>query len=492
MITTLEETYKYRKEVLENIIPELEKLFGELDNYASEKGACKFPRPFSANIYWFVITILDLIMKENGNEKDHCYYGISANDIYFNSLRGSGQIKSAELNIIPKTLKDKIKKIMDLKEKLKFRGKSFLVIQDGYEVSELKKYMCDYAFIKLKRLKFDKFFPFKRLDLNLDMYNLIDSLGRKITGYREEWLYQFLNGYFRNIVQRLDWYYLNYESQIIDLKPRALLYSIGSNTVFEEMIAYIADRHNISIICFQHCGDRRYASNPLVKYFEAEQFGNVKIKRIDIEEYGSMKLYNFYQNKITKKKKKRDVLYICSSPLETAKEHLLNIPLNMQLNNHAEILNSCIRRGYKIDVKPHPIKEKEQYRYFKLLTTGLEKKVKILKGIKAENIIDDYKIIILDFLQSNVTDSVFLSNAEVILYLKDKKIIMNHELLKKINVHLNIVNNQSELEEKLISPIIWIRDRKRIIEGRYRSMGRGIINPAFKIVEKIKRGACNE
>ena len=32
----------------------------------------------------------------------------------------------------------------------------------------------------------------------------------------------------------------------------------------------------------------------------------------------------------------KDVLFICSSPLETKKEYLLNVPLNIQRKNHLE------------------------------------------------------------------------------------------------------------------------------------------------------------
>ena len=482
MITNLEELYQYRKRTLEIIIPEIEKLLAFLDEEVYNSGACKFKRAFSSNSYWFVITILDNLDRSaaflNRNCNDLSTNPVSINDIWLNKFRGNGNIKSANLNFISRKNKDRIKAVLAFKEKFKFKKDSFLVMQDGYEVAELKKYMKDFNFIKPMIMPTENLILIKNKDY-LESFNKIEFIESKFN-IRSHSLYKFLNSYYQNIVLAFDQLYFNYEMQMMKIKPKALFYSIGPNTPFEEMFADIAFKNNIPIFCFQHCGDRRYASNPLVKYFEASRFGDVTINRIDIEEYGSMKLYSFYKNKITDSKKKKDVLYICSSPLETEKEYLLNIPLNMQQNNHMEIISACLKCDYKIDIKPHPLKEEEQVEFLINLISGMEDKVKILTGVKSENIIDKYKIIILDFIQSATTDPALLSNANVIFYLKDKTIITGADLLDKINV--DIVSNQKELENNL-NCFFYKRNKKRIISGKYYNINPD--NPAIKIVDKI-------
>ena len=289
--------------------------------------------------------------------------------------------------------------------------------------------------------------------------------------------------YLDNVVLKLNYFYFNYEQQILKIKPKGLLYSIGLNTVFFNLFAYVANQYNIPIFCFQHCGDRRYSQNPLVKYFEDNNYGYKNIYRINIEEYGSMKLNNFYRTKISSGPKKKDVLYICSSPIETAKEYLINIPLNIQKENHIEIIRQCLKNNLSIDIKLNPVMEEEQYFYFKKLI-GNNAKIKIIRGIKVENIINDYKIIITDFIQSATTDPVLLSNAKIIFYLKDKTIITGHNLFNRIGF-CNIISNQKELEEelKLTYPTDYKRNVRRIINGRYYAMN---VSPGLRIKNYIK------
>jgi len=197
---TLKEVYKYRKLVKETYLPAIENILRDIDEQLVEKG-CVFPRPLSANIYWFIVAFLDLIFGDRYNSSD--LNKINIYDLKFTSLY---QSKTYNLNFIKP---NKLLKLCNFAErKTKIVRKSFLVIQDGYEVRELRRHMKDYRFL------LPSFYPKKGIieEENISIL-LYDS---KIGCIRSdaELLKRFIYSYVRNIVPKLNYLYFYYENQI--------------------------------------------------------------------------------------------------------------------------------------------------------------------------------------------------------------------------------------------------------------------------------------
>lgn len=457
----LEEVYKYRELVINKYLPSIEEALVEIDDILYRNG-CVYPRAISANIYLLIHLFLNLEMKGHSKEIEFSIF-----DLQFRNMH---TYNVAELNIPSRSLINKFKMARDFFEGFKRTDKKFLVIQDGYEVKELRRNMKDYKFIVPSFYPSGEIIEDKVINV---MFNFIDK--HKGITRPMDLLAKVISAYIRDIVPKLNHLYFYYENQIRTIKPKALLYSIGANTVLEEMFVHIANKRRIPVFYFQHVADRIFSSNPLVKYFEDNE--SVNVYRIKKEEFGSMKLERAWENRKINKKK-RDVLYCCSSPMETAKEYLLNVSMNMQKETFKEIINSVLDQGYNLDIKIHPVNENESYEYFKKLISGISN-VRLLRGVKAEKILKNYKIIILDFLQSAMTDSVLISNAKVIIYLKDTTVLKWKHYIRKAS----LVGNEEELRYALTPESL-----DKIFLFNYDIIyGRTIESPKEKIIDYIRK-----
>ena len=158
-------------------------------------------------------------------------------------------------------------------------------------------------------------------------------------------------------------------------------------------------------------------------------------------------MYNFKNNKVTKKEKKRDILY-CANVADAIKDNMQFPSFKMQRDSKFEIISAVSKSRFNMDISLAPSEKEREYNFFKGITDGMEN-IKIIKNCNIENIIDKYKIIIIDYPHSAVTPYAMISNAKVIFYLKDKTTINNWALLDDLDV--KVVYNKLELEKFLDS-----------------------------------------
>ena len=52
----LNSLYEYRQKIINEVIPEIEKLFLDIDSYIFKSNYCLFPHSYYSNIYYFIMT----------------------------------------------------------------------------------------------------------------------------------------------------------------------------------------------------------------------------------------------------------------------------------------------------------------------------------------------------------------------------------------------------------------------------------------------------
>ncbi len=515
---TFDDLYDHREFRSDNreLIKELEGLFRLLDKQCEP--FVRFPRVFTGNIYWFGIFIADLYYLSRVFENIKSAYG----NIYFAgdvSARGPFDIdvafsqKGVTFTAMNAGLKNKIKIVCDrlspervrlgrscdglsrfvldrnrmrqilekiprkmIKEltvlRTRFRRRKdniIFVIQDEYEVALLKKMMPDFIFINpvarlLRRSGEDhggSDVPDGASCKALDRF-----IGKWCKGFEEQ-VAALFRLYHEKVVRDFSGFLSDMESLFERCKPVALLYSSGSEKVFEDAFAHCANRKGIPVFYFQHGGAMIFRNDTYERFCEHNPHINKLIvlhsqveqellsEKFDPESkvLGSMKLYDFYHRFSQQVTGRQQRILYCASPFNIYCHKILmgHMSDKQLFEVNKDIVAGVRSVGLRMDIKVHPGDEAYANAYFSRLV-GDEKAtgIRVLKNIFAELIIHDYDLLIIDFLGTAILPLAFVVNIPAMVYIKDAS-LYNETTLPDLRKRFYLVEDRPSLERCLQS-----------------------------------------
>lgn len=508
---TFDDFYTYKEFRIDNskLMSDTEDLFSILDK--KYESFLNFPRAFTGNIYWFLIffakvhyisKICDRIKNKYdkrylaGNESYKTDFKVeikfSFRGITFNSFNnglkntvsilraflspsclwfkkasgkrfGAGVIRYRllhSLNRKAKNIQTTLKSLLS-----KEKGPIFL-IQDGYEVEFLKRYMRGYSYVKpIKRL-------LKMTQENEKKQDLKPLFGEEIDKFAERWFPTFKNHilelfrlYHREIICKLNFFSRETKELFKSTKPAALFYSTYANRIYEDVCAYTANTNDIPIFYFQHGGaaTSAFCKHPYQKYLEH----NKKIEKINIFQskierelflkdvspesraLGSIKLYDIYdkQKKEKRSEKKRNILY-CTGPFTfySYKDLMTNVSDKELFEVNKTIIKAVSKFSLEMDIKLSLLEESYYSLYFERVLKNIKSSnIRILSGFPAECIMNKYGLLIFSDLVTTLLPVAIILDTPVIAYLKDTS-YMREETMSDIEKRFYIARNDEELD----------------------------------------------
>ncbi len=470
-------------------VKELENLFLYLDR--KYEGWLNFPRAFTGNIYWFLVTLPEfyyfekmtpVIKKEyigiylmggkavslNPNLEfstpgltfPNFRLGFDQKLVLLQSLFKAQRILGASPSFLNKySLRGLVKMIERRanhfpKNRVE-KGENIFVIEDGYEVKFLKQYMPQYNFIDpLKEI-----LPWKNHG-DEEMRSAIDLMkDEALRIFLNQWFPQtqkfilaLFEAYHREVLSQSKSFQVELDRVYTRCKPVAVFFPAGIHRLHEDMIALLARNKDIPVFSFQHGGTTVFFNHPFTKYSDL----NLNVKQIKIlhsqtddllknaplsecHALGSIKLQNLsqgYEKRKNKNKQKSQKVLYCpiSFSFNNYKELIFNAEDRKLFEINKDVLELTQNYHLALDVKVHPVAESSNARYFKYLRRELGAKgTRILKQMSFEDIVHHYDLLILDCVSTALLPMALVLDIPVILYLKDTSILRDETLsdLKK-------------------------------------------------------------
>jgi hypothetical protein len=337
--------------------------------------------------------------------------------------------------------------------------KTLFKAQGGYAVNKVSDDYSEVVFVDIiSKLRDD---IEKQLPVEVSFKDGLEIIGPYLEKYwpkLRSHVESLFVSYNREIVGRIPLFIENVTQIIDNYRPCAFLYSIGTRDVLDCVTGYIANQQNIPVIYFQHGGTQIFHNSIFQKYVENDAkiiktlILDSKIEKTHLVDYGSNSItlgspmiYDYIHN--NKLILKRDLLYLSSSFPSTTYRSLLNGELDIDFyNTSKDILE--VSNYYKLghDVKVHPVEIGEQHKYFtKLKFDNNYSYCRIIKSPKAEKLIHQYGVIVLNAVGSAIFSYVISLKIPIILYLKDET-VLNSISSDDINQRCYVVTNKDELK----------------------------------------------
>lgn len=472
----------------------------------------RYPRAFTGNIYWFLVFFIDLYYVARICEKiDKSYERIYAlktkpagkilsniklefspegvvvgdvaagfdNKTYlfrnFMPAR-SVWIREGKDEELPRPVRSKHGMLFTIKRilvKIRFflsqlgadSKKVIFVIQDGYEVSLLKRYMPGYRFVNPvnKILKLAK-------DGGMPMSDIPPLFKDCIAPFVNNWfsnaevqdyIFKVFHSYHDVVARRLKPFLENADKMAKRYKPIAFFYSSGADKVYEDVCAYIANQNDIPVFYFQHGGSTVFYLHPYQKYIEE----NRNVKKMNIlqsrvekrfyadnvstttEALGALKLHRLYNSraKTVRHMTKIKILY-CASLFGShwCKDLMVYASDAERYAIDKDIINVSDKLSLAIDIKVPPTDESYLYRYFEKLAQG-RSHIHVLRGFSAERIIGDYGLILMTDITSALIPVSLVLDIPIVVYLKDIS-FLRKETLPDFEKRFYLARDKNDLD----------------------------------------------
>jgi len=349
-----------------------------------------------------------------------------------------------------------------INKRLKKVDSPIFIIQDGFEITFLKNYMQGYNFINptfnlRKRMPIISSVKYDINQIKLIVNPFLLKHWNRLSPYIES----LIITYHREVVGRIAAFINSFENECNYHNPKAMIYSVGTRDVLDAITTYIANQKHIPVVYFQHGGTQIFHNSIFQKYVETDK----KVKKtlimdstfekehIDLNSssniaFGSINKYRMMKNQ--KKTSNEKILYLSGSFPHSLFRCILNGTTDIDYykisNNILVIANNL---SLKMDIKLHPIEKDYQYKYYaNLIKVENSLNSNIIINDKAESIMNNYGLLILDMVGTAVLPSALLFKVPIILYLKDNSIINNtsrSDLMKRCY----IVNDKISLTSVL-------------------------------------------
>ncbi|MBN2452647.1 MAG: hypothetical protein JXB40_00105 [Candidatus Omnitrophica bacterium] len=462
-----------------------EGLFADLDKQYGHYS--RFPRAYTANIYWFLILFIDMLYVSKVSENMKQLYGdfiivgrkewdgplkmnilVSPNGFMprfvglENKVRMLSQCLSGRYRWIDgargelsagyiswrlfcyrlKQIRKKAVSIMSAGFSARNgRARTLFVIQDGYEVASLKRHLRGHKFISVSReLAADAGKSSGAGVKAMGDGHKLAAFSKRFFPVFEQYVAELFDIYRRDIVERISHFDFSIRAMIEKYKPSAFLYSIGSSRAYEDLYAHVASENNIPVFYFQHGGSvQAFHKCPHQKYCEHnEHIRKIQIYHSKIEHAicadelglpggvtcGSMKFFDIYKKAKIAPLKSRTILF---GPtvfnFNAWKKLLYNVPDGEMYIVHKDILGVTAELSLRLDVKVHPGQDDYQNAHFNRLIKRYGKDARIVRKIPAEEIFGDYGMLIIDNIDTMLIQIAFLYPIPIILYFKDCSIL---------------------------------------------------------------------
>jgi hypothetical protein len=339
------------------------------------------------------------------------------------------------------------------------------IIQDSYEIVPLKKYLSNFKYenlaIKLRQ-EVELMHP-KKLNY-AEIEHKIKSFVNENFSFLGSYCNKFLKSYFVEIVGRLEFFKNKFEYLVKKDDPKILLVGSGTRDVFDTICGFVFNELKINIISFQHTGTRILNDKA---YDESLEFNQriqktliVQSKR-DVERLKNSKtetkcfgsILEYERNKIQKNIQKRRNILLCLGPdIDFSFRHLIeNYSTYKKHRQSVDIISVAKKLHIPLDIKLHPTGEKESFFCYKKIIQNYNfKETKILYGENVENIANNYKIIITDYISSTSFRHFIGLKAPIIIYDQDfDEMKISTQNLKIIMERCYVAKTKDDLEDLL-------------------------------------------
>jgi len=383
--------------------------------------------------------------------------------------------------------------------------KRLAVIQDGYEVGYLRRYLeNDFDFItptKGIRQTISQMAPvaydFQKIQSSITdhLMSHFPLLGETVGG--------LFKAYHSEIVGRLKFFKQRIETTLEGARPAGLLFSVGIRDVVDNIIAQVANRNKIPVFCFQHGGASIFFNNPYQKYLETDEktektlFLNAKTET-PYAQHGKShcivtgSVSKFKNLKNSEKPGIQRVLY-CSAPPSFYTYNVMsaNVDDRGWHQNTRDILSVCSQLNIGIDIKLNPLEQNYTYNYFKQLKSEFPNNpVNIVYGIPAESILSKYNLILLDYIATAIFPLIVAMQKPVVVWQKDDTKI-NPAALHDLRERCHLVRGKDEFRDVIAefkNGRLATKWQPRFIDRYVYPVARG--NPGWNIAAHIK-SACD-
>lgn len=521
---TFDDFYSYRQFRRGNseLINVTDDLFSALDR--KYESFLNFPRAFKSNIYWFLGIFADMYYiseicrkitetysrvylagnsehkepfnvnpdfspagliftgsnKRLSDKVDMVRTCISSKYLWFNDNNGRHpnlNIKKRQLIRLVRSIPGKIlracRKILlkfesSISKQLQRKNKVIFVIQDGYEVSLLKKNIPGFLLINpisqlLRVVKSDNA---NRLNLDLLFIAEVKQFVKEWFPPFEKHVLKMFTLYHDRVLCRLNSFMDVLRKTFKNHSPVALFYSISAQNTYEDACAYYANQKGIPVFYFQHGGTPVFYIDPYQRYVERNSsIEKIKIFHSKVEKelfaddaypggpvLGSIKFYNLFtaEKKSMPRTPRKKVLY-CACPFNftSSRGLMVNVCDRELLAVNKDIIDLAYKFNLDLDIKVHPCAEDYNYLHFaNLLKNYHGENIRILKGFPAESILRNYGLLILDYVGSAMFPTSIGANIPVIVYFKDTS-CLRRETMPDIESRFYLARNRSDLEKYL-------------------------------------------
>lgn len=421
------------------------------------------------------------------------------------------QKKIPLINIILKYINRSVLKIkrefhnknFDLTKKIK--KEIFYVINEGYELNSLKKYLSKFRYINpttalRKEIESEKPHDVSNIYIDDILKNFINSNFFFLNKY----LYIFLNSYHFEIVGRIGSFNVKFEDLIKKNNPSLVLLSTGTRDVFDTICCYISNKFKIPVMLFQHGGTtslhNSYYSEPLEynkrvskilisqSKKDFSKMNNEYTKVLNMGSIQDFEKINLFKNeKITKK-----VLFCLGPDTDTSFRSLYSV--NQKHNHSLDIIFTANKALLPIDIKLHPTGEQNSYHcYSNIIKQGKYKNINIIYGNFVELISKNYNLFIVDYLGSAIIKHIICLKVPIIIYgVQFKNKGVDKSVMDDIYKRFYIAEDKTKLLDFLIRykngelPSKWSEE---IIDNYIYPLNKG--NPGENIAQYIENSILN-
>ena len=339
---------------------------------------------------------------------------------------------------------------------------NLFVMQDGYDLVYLRKYMPEFNFrtpIFLLKKEAHSVVP-----INYDISEVMLKLNKFLKPHfpkLNSLITSLFSSYHREVVGRLSYYEQSFKELLYQHRPRTLLFSVGSRDVVDCLFSYIANKRNIPVIYFQHGGATTFFPSPYQKYVETD----VKIKKtlilnskIEAKQvkhngsnciaFGSISRYELIRN--TNGRINNKILYCCGPPAFVTYRYAISAKMDKDYHQISrDIIDVAMGTSVSIDIKLHPTEQNVSFHYFTRLIKSIRHTgARVIYDIPAESIMKSYRLIILDSLGTVIAFYAMSLKVPIILYLKNVNVV-NQVGLEDLRKRCYIVQNRKMLDDIL-------------------------------------------
>jgi len=347
----------------------------------------------------------------------------------------------------------------------RLKNKKVYVIQDGYEVLYLKKYLPKFEYLNPVTQLRQKIEIERPVDLtNISIVNILESFTSNNFYFLEKYICLVVNSYHLEVVGRVNSFKKQFEYLILKDSPNFLLFSIGTRDVFDSICCHVANCHNIPIITFQHGGTSIYHYSAYQKSVEYNQRAlkiliaqsrkeavKMRNKETEVLCMGSIQQYESNQA-LSNTKPTKDIIFCLGPDVNFSFRSLLNYYSAKKRHQQSiDIIATVEHTSLPIDIKLHPSGEKDSYWNYKdIVKNNQHKNASILYGSFSEVVSKNYKLIIIDFLLSGITKQIFSLEVPVIICNYDfNKMHMANDVSLDLYKRCYVAKNKNELRELL-------------------------------------------